>query len=70
MNFLPAAVEEGQLELPFIGTPVTSELATRIGDRRLLVAGMRPEHYEDATLLDEAKRAKSISFEAPVDVTE
>ena len=39
MNFLPAAVEDGQLKLPFISTPVTSELATRIGDRRLLVAG-------------------------------
>ena len=49
---------------------MTSELATRIGDRRLLVAGIRPEHFEDATLLDEAKRAKGISFEAPVDVTE
>jgi multiple sugar transport system ATP-binding protein len=70
MNFLPAAVEDGQLKLPFISTPVTRELATRIGDRRLLVAGIRPEHFEDATLLDEGKRAKGISFEAPVDVTE
>jgi len=70
MNFLPAAVEDGQLKLPFISTPVTGELATRIGDRRLLVAGIRPEHFEDATLLDEGKRAKGISFEAPVDVTE
>ncbi|HYJ76397.1 MAG TPA: ABC transporter ATP-binding protein, partial [Kineosporiaceae bacterium] len=70
MNFLPAAVEDGQLKLPFISTPVTRELAGRIGDRRLLVAGIRPEHFEDATLLDEAKRAKGIPFEAPVDVTE
>jgi len=70
MNFLPAAVEDGQLKLPFISTPVTRELAARIGDRRLLVAGIRPEHFEDATLLDEGKRANGIPFEAPVDVTE
>src|SRR3954454_14351042 len=70
MNFLPAAVEDGQLKLPFISTPVTRELSARIGDRKLLVAGIRPEHFEDATMLDEAKRAQGISFEAPVDVTE
>src|SRR3954467_416591 len=50
MNFLPASVEDGQLKLPFISTPVTRELAARIGDRKLLVAGIRPEHFEDATM--------------------
>jgi len=70
MNFLPAAVEDGQLKLPFITTPVTPDLGRRIGDRRLLIAGIRPEHFEDATVLDETKRASGISFEAPVDVTE
>ena len=45
-------------------------MATRIGDRRLLIAGVRPEHFEDSTLVDEAKRARGITFEAPVDVTE
>jgi multiple sugar transport system ATP-binding protein len=70
MNFLPAAVEDGQLKLPFISTPVTRDVATRIGDRRLLIAGIRPEHFEDASVLDESKRDTGISFEAPVDVTE
>jgi multiple sugar transport system ATP-binding protein len=70
MNFLPASVEDGQLKLPFISTPVTRDLAARIGDRRLLIAGIRPEHFEDASVLDESKRGTGISFEAPVDVTE
>jgi multiple sugar transport system ATP-binding protein len=70
MNFLPASVEDGQLKLPFISTPVTRDLAARIGDRRLLIAGIRPEHFEDASVLDESKRDTGISFEAPVDVTE
>jgi multiple sugar transport system ATP-binding protein len=70
MNFLPAAVEDGQLKLPFISTPVTRDVAQRIGDRRLLIAGLRPEHFEDASVLDEGKRERGISFEAPVDVTE
>jgi multiple sugar transport system ATP-binding protein len=70
MNFLPASVEDGQLKLPFITTPVTRDLAARIGDRRLLIAGIRPEHFEDASVLDESKRSTGISFEAPVDVTE
>src|SRR3954469_12650692 len=70
MNFLPAAVEDGQLKLPFISTPVTRDVAQRIGDRRLLIAGLRPEHFEDASVLDKGKRERGISFEAPVDVTE
>jgi multiple sugar transport system ATP-binding protein len=70
MNFLPASVEDGQLKLPFISTPVTRDLAARIGDRRLLIAGIRPEHFEDASVLDESKRETGISFEAQVDVTE
>src|SRR3954462_1983146 len=40
MNFVPATIEAGKLKLPFISTPVTRELAARIGDRKLLVAGI------------------------------
>src|SRR5919106_4463741 len=48
MNFLPAAVEDGAVQLPFGRVPLPSGVAERIGGRRLLIAGVRPEHIEDA----------------------
>jgi multiple sugar transport system ATP-binding protein len=70
MNFLPAAIEGDQLKLPFLSCPIRSDVAERIGDRTLLIAGIRPEHFEDAGLVEESKRDKGVVFEVPVDVTE
>jgi multiple sugar transport system ATP-binding protein len=42
----------------------------RIGDRTLLIAGIRPEYFEDASLLEEHKRDEGAVFEVPIEVTE
>jgi multiple sugar transport system ATP-binding protein len=38
--------------------------------RELLLVGIRPEYFEDAALVDEAKRPNGTTFRAQVDVTE
>jgi len=70
MNFLPAAVRGDQLELPFLSCPLRSEVAERVGDRELLIAGIRPEHFEDVAVVDAGKRDRGVTFDVTVDVTE
>ena len=70
MNFLPASVEGGGVRLPFGTVSLPPAVAERVAGLRLLIAGMRPEHFEDATLLDPAVRERGVSFTATVDVTE
>ncbi|MGH9040834.1 MAG: ABC transporter ATP-binding protein [Acidimicrobiia bacterium] len=70
MNFLPAEVEDGAIRLPFGTVPLAPETKERIAGRGLLLAGLRPEHFEDAGLLDPAQKSRGVCFSALVDVTE
>jgi multiple sugar transport system ATP-binding protein len=70
MNFLPCSVKGDTLELPFLSCPLGREIAERVGDRTLLIAGIRPEHFEDAALVEDSKKEKGVSFRVKVDVTE
>ncbi|WP_449191630.1 ABC transporter ATP-binding protein [Actinoplanes subglobosus] len=70
MNFLPALVADGRLRLPFLEIDVPATAAGKVTDGQLLIAGLRPDHFEDARLLDPAKRERGATFRAPVDVTE
>ena len=68
MNFVPAEIEGRKVSLPFVSFEVAQEVADRFGDSQLLIAGIRPEHFEDAALVDAT--SQSIPFSAHVDVTE
>ncbi|WP_433830601.1 ABC transporter ATP-binding protein [Actinoplanes sp. CA-015351] len=70
MNFMPAVVSGDRLTLPFLEADVPATAAGKVTDGQLLIAGLRPEHFEDARLLDPAKRERGVTFRAPVDVTE
>jgi multiple sugar transport system ATP-binding protein len=70
MNFLPATVEEDAVVLPFARVPLPREVCERIGGNKLLMAGIRPEHFEDAALIDAGERQRGVTFSAHVDVTE
>ncbi|MDX6208723.1 MAG: multiple sugar transport system ATP-binding protein [Frankiales bacterium] len=70
MNFLPCRVVDGALQLPFLTAPLDSALAAKLGDRDLLIAGIRPEHFEVAELVDERIRGDGVKFAVTVDVTE
>ncbi len=70
MNFVPATVEEDAVVLPFARVGLPKEVCERIAGRNLLIAGIRPDHFEDATLVDDGERAHGVTFHAHIDVTE
>jgi len=70
MNFIPGSLKSGQLETPFGTHAVKSERMKRVGDRDVVILGVRPQHFEDATLLPPHKRERGITFTDTVDVTE
>src|SRR4051795_4379423 len=56
MNFLPATVEGSSVKLPFGTVSIPEEKARKAQGKGLLMAGIRPEHFEDVAVMDEAKR--------------
>ena len=70
MNFLPAFVRGNELELPFVNVPLSEETKNKIGDHQLLIAGIRPEKFDEIGMVEEQKKARGIAFNAEVDVTE
>jgi len=70
MNFVPGTVQGDTLVFPFAEVPLTSEQAAAVSGRELVLAGIRPEYFEVADAVDEAKRSGGSAFTAEVDVTE
>jgi multiple sugar transport system ATP-binding protein len=70
MNFLPAEVEGTAARLPFATLPLPKETLQRVGGRSLLVAGVRPEHVEDAARVPSEALPRGIAFELPVETVE
>jgi multiple sugar transport system ATP-binding protein len=69
MNFVPGSVEGGTMTLPFVTFDLPPEMRDAVGDRSLVDIGIRPERFEDASLVDRSK-ADGVSFHATVDVIE
>jgi multiple sugar transport system ATP-binding protein len=69
MNFLPATVEGNQVKLPFGTVTIPEAKAKKAQGKGLLIAGIRPEQFEDAAVVDPGKAAGS-TFRAKVDVVE
>ncbi|MCO8274989.1 sn-glycerol-3-phosphate ABC transporter ATP-binding protein UgpC [Actinoplanes sp. TRM 88003] len=73
MNFLPATVEESVLRTPLGDLPLNDRLRRSLSGAdapRQLIVGIRPEHFEDAALIEEHQRAKGFEFTMPVDLVE
>ncbi|SFI48252.1 multiple sugar transport system ATP-binding protein [Nocardioides psychrotolerans] len=70
MNFLPATVEGTSVELPFGSVEIPADKAEKAAGRGLLIAGIRPEAFEDASVVEESKRASGSTFKATVEVVE
>jgi multiple sugar transport system ATP-binding protein len=70
MNFLPATPEGDHLRTPFGDIRLDERRAAQVKGRDLLLVGIRPEYFDDASLVDEAKRPLGSIFRARVDVTE
>ena len=71
MNFLPASVEGMFLQTPLGRFEVHDERKTAaVGDREVVLVGIRPEHFEDASLVSADKKERGSIVRAHVDVTE
>src|SRR3954463_7984718 len=71
MNFMPATVRGDSVELPIGTVRLPQELRDKVGhaDGRQLLAGIRPENFEDAALTGEARDRGTI-FTAHIEVLE
>ncbi|MGH3451534.1 MAG: ABC transporter ATP-binding protein [Haloechinothrix sp.] len=73
MNFLPATLAEGQLQSA-LGSVALSDRIRRLveqaGASREVIAGIRPEHFEDASLVEAGVRDQGAVFTTQVDVVE
>jgi multiple sugar transport system ATP-binding protein len=71
MNFMPARVEGDTVRLPFGDVRLPPELHDRVraAEGKQLIAGLRPEYFEDAKLVGEA-RDRGSTFQAKIEVLE
>ena len=69
MNFLPATVEGTSVKLPFGTVKLPPERAEKAAGKGLLMAGIRPEYFEDASVRTERDAVRS-TFRAQVEVVE
>ena len=70
MNFLPARLEGDSIKLPFGDAPISDELRSRLkgdGRAREVIAGVRPEHFEDAQVEPDNP---GLRFKTPISVVE
>jgi multiple sugar transport system ATP-binding protein len=68
MNFVPAEVDGTSVKLPFGTVSISEEKAAKAQGKGLLIAGIRPEHFEDASVMETKKEGST--FTARVDATE
>ncbi|MEV6642335.1 sn-glycerol-3-phosphate ABC transporter ATP-binding protein UgpC [Amycolatopsis sp. NPDC051371] len=73
MNFLPATLENNELRTPLGTTPLTDrirQLVEKADARREVLVGIRPEHFEDAALVEAGQKTGGSTFTAHIDVLE
>jgi len=63
-------VEGSTLHLPIGDVPLPDLHRKAAEGRDLVIAGIRPEHFEDASVLDASRRESGTEVEVDVDVTE
>ena len=69
MNFFPAEVRGGKVSLPFASDIPLPASLSGVPEGRV-IAGLRPESFEDAALAPEHHEGASVTFRAPVDLVE
>jgi multiple sugar transport system ATP-binding protein len=72
MNFMPATIDGDTVKLPMVDVRLPEELRERVGQTGdgHLIAGIRPESFEDAALLGDDARGRGATFRAKIDLTE
>jgi multiple sugar transport system ATP-binding protein len=72
MNFMPTTIDDGVAHLPMVDVPLPQDVRERIGRRagEKLIAGIRPEDFEDAGKVDAETRARGTTFRTRLDLVE
>jgi multiple sugar transport system ATP-binding protein len=75
MNFMPATIEGDTIKLPMVDVRLPEDVRERVGagsegGSRELIAGIRPENFEDAALLGDDTRSRGASFKTKIDLIE
>ncbi|MBE2316349.1 sn-glycerol-3-phosphate ABC transporter ATP-binding protein UgpC [Solirubrobacter sp. CPCC 204708] len=73
MNFLPATIDNGVAKLPMVDIKLPQDVAERIGRvdaGKNLVAGIRPEDFEDARHVGVDQRERGTTFKTKFDLVE
>ena len=68
MNFMPAEIGGGKLKLP-IGVVDLSDLVVEQRDGQV-IAGLRPENFEDTEVIGDLREERGVTFEAEIDLVE
>jgi multiple sugar transport system ATP-binding protein len=68
MNFMPAELSGSRVKLP-IGEVDVGEVGDGRGDGKV-VAGLRPENFEDIGVAGDLKQERGLVFEAEIDLVE
>ncbi len=71
MNFLPAHAKDGALQTPLGDLRLPADRARGLGSgERDVIVGIRPEHFEDASLIGADKRDRGATVKAKIDLLE
>jgi multiple sugar transport system ATP-binding protein len=73
MNFLPATIDNGVAKLPMVDIKLPQAVAERIGriePGRKLIAGIRPEDFEEAGMVGPDVRDRGTTFKTKFDLVE
>jgi multiple sugar transport system ATP-binding protein len=70
MNFSPAQIDGSTIALPILEAPLPEELRSKLDGTRKLIAGIRPEDFEDASLVSDEARKRGATFKTNIDVLE
>ena len=72
MNFFPATITDVGVRLPFGEVTLTQETYELIGNNKStnVIVGVRPEHFEDAAVLDGYARIRALTFDVEVEMVE
>jgi len=70
MNFTPAQIDGNTIVLPILEAPLPEELRSKLDGTGELIAGIRPEDFEDASLVSDEARGRGATFKTKIDVLE
>ncbi|WP_123025310.1 ABC transporter ATP-binding protein [Mycolicibacterium stellerae] len=73
MNFFPATMTDVGVRLPFGDVTLTQEVHDLLAKHNTppnVIVGIRPEHLEDASLIDTYARIRALTFEVTADFVE